>query len=599
MKTNNFAKHCLENNGQIFSLNVPVNLLSGTGLMNPSVFVDNDEIYVNLRHIDYTLYHSECRIFPHRFGVLQYVRPEDGAQLTSVNYICKLNSNFEISNVYKLDTTKLDTPPLWDFTGLEDVRLVKWNNKLYGAGCRRDTTQHGEGRIELSEISINTAANEISRFRIPVPDNKESYCEKNWMPVISQPYTFIKWTNPTHVVQVDPINKTSRTLVLDENKKIPNLNDFKGGSQVLTWGDYYVAVVHEALHYTNEINQHDTRYYHRFILWDKNFNIVKISDNFSLMDGNIEFCCGIAAYKDDFLLSFGFQDNAAYLLKFPQSLLGEFLELQPASPLIKDTRDPIPVFGVPIVNGFRWLNKLVDSIDYPITNFIVINNGNFEMTSQLDNLRNSNKHITNFHIINLPNNIGCSSAWNLIIKLYPMAPYWVISNHDVSYPAGFLQKMMELGYDSSVGIVHGDNEHPPGLKLGGWEIFLIRDFVIQEYGLFDENLYPAYGEDIDYYMRIFANGNILKRITTVGIPFFHGDSTDYADGGCQTINEDAVLKSKVAIAHKLNERVYLTQKWGNTWNMCTPYSHPFNNEQFPISYNIYDLEFIRQKYVGH
>lgn len=606
MKIENFTKHCVNNGGEVFPLNINAELLSGTGLMNPSIFVDNNELYVNIRHIDYTLYHSELRKFPHRFGPLQYVRPEDGAKLSSVNYICKLNSNFEIESFYKLDTTELDTPPLWDFTGLEDVRLVKWNDKLYCCGVRRDTTAHGEGRIELSEVLLNNTAKEVARFRAPVPDNRETYCEKNWMPVLDKPYTFIKWTNPTHVVEVNIQDKITTTLVLDESKVIPNLNDFKGGSQVITWNGYYLAVVHEAIHYTNELNQFHTKYYHRFILWNKDFTLAKISDNFNLMDGSIEFCCGLALYNDDFLLSFGFQDNAAYLLKFPQQLLSEFLGIGPAIKdfkeikEIKEIKEPIPVFGVPIVNGIKWLKKLVNSIDYPITNFVIINNGNFEITNELIELtQTKHMYVSKFHLINFPNNIGCSSAWNLIIKLYPMAPFWIISNHDVSYPAGFLQRMVELSKDKEAGIVHGDNEHPPGLKLGGWEIFLIKDFVIQEYGLFDENCYPAYGEDIDYYMKIYAKGNVLKRITTVGIPFFHGDSLDYGEGGCQTINEDDELKQKVVAAHKLNEQVYLTEKWGDKWRYCQPYSHPFNNEQLPISYNTYDLSFIRQKYVGH
>lgn len=33
------------------------------------------------------------------------------------------------------------------------------------------------------------------------------------------------------------------------------------------------------------------------------------------MDGRIEFCCGMAADGDDLLITFGYQDNAAYLVR--------------------------------------------------------------------------------------------------------------------------------------------------------------------------------------------------------------------------------------------------------------------------------------------
>jgi len=41
------------------------------------------------------------------------------------------------------------------------------------------------------------------------------------------------------------------------------------------------------------------------------------------MDGQIEFCCGLAEQGDNLLLSFGFVDNAAYILKMPKSVLDD------------------------------------------------------------------------------------------------------------------------------------------------------------------------------------------------------------------------------------------------------------------------------------
>jgi predicted GH43/DUF377 family glycosyl hydrolase len=35
------------------------------------------------------------------------------------------------------------------------------------------------------------------------------------------------------------------------------------------------------------------------------------------MTGYIEFCCGLAVKDDNVLVSFGYEDNAAYLLKVP------------------------------------------------------------------------------------------------------------------------------------------------------------------------------------------------------------------------------------------------------------------------------------------
>jgi predicted GH43/DUF377 family glycosyl hydrolase len=43
------------------------------------------------------------------------------------------------------------------------------------------------------------------------------------------------------------------------------------------------------------------------------------------MDAKIEFSCGMSQYGDDYLITFGFQDNAAYVLKVPGNVLEDFI----------------------------------------------------------------------------------------------------------------------------------------------------------------------------------------------------------------------------------------------------------------------------------
>ena len=43
------------------------------------------------------------------------------------------------------------------------------------------------------------------------------------------------------------------------------------------------------------------------------------------MDADVEFSIGMAEYKDDYLITFGFQDNAAYLLRAPKTTIEEFI----------------------------------------------------------------------------------------------------------------------------------------------------------------------------------------------------------------------------------------------------------------------------------
>ena len=321
----NLAKFALDRGGSIHPLIIPAELTKGTGLMNPSILIDGGKILVNIRHVNYTFFHSEKKLFQHPWGPLTYLHPENDIHLRTDNYYCELNDEFEITRFNKINTSKFDTyEPMWDFVGLEDARLIRWNGKLYITGVRRDTTTNGQGRMELSEIVVsNNDVTEVSRFRIPPPKDIDSYCEKNWMPVLDMPYHYIKWTNPTELVSVDPTSKTSKTEYLSSSIQLPR--DIRGGSQILKFNDCYIALTHEVDLFNSEVGRKDAVYRHRFIIWDKNWNIIRHTNDFSIMDAHVEFSIGMCQYNNNMLITFGFQDNAAYLLKISINELENFI----------------------------------------------------------------------------------------------------------------------------------------------------------------------------------------------------------------------------------------------------------------------------------
>ena len=326
---NNLCQLALQKGGSVNYLTLPANMTEGLGLTNPSILIHDGYYLLNLRHVQYALYHSEGeQKFQTPWGPLAYLNPEDDVTLRTTNYLCQLDPNtLAIDKFQKVDTTKLDVKPIWEFIGLEDCRVVYWDDTLYLTGVRRDTTTNGEGRMELS--TIEDKGKETKRVRIE-PPTKGSYCEKNWMPVLDLPYHYVKWSSPTEVVKVDPIKGTSKTVALVEQKvKLPR--DIRGGSQVITYGDYYVALTHEVNLWFNEQGKKDAHYYHRFIVWDKEWNIVHYSPEFKFMTGNIEFSCGLAFDGDNFIIPFGFQDSTAFILKLPVTLFNQICDIPQTS----------------------------------------------------------------------------------------------------------------------------------------------------------------------------------------------------------------------------------------------------------------------------
>lgn len=152
----------------------------------------------------------------------------------------------------------------------------------------------------------------------------------------------------------------------------------------------------------------------------------------------------------------------------------------------------IPVLIVPVLARPELLERMLDSLDHPIDTLIVIDNGHtwpgpFDPRPGIDNA----------YLLRMPSNLGVASSWNLGIKATPFAPWWLIANFDITWPPGALARMC----------ASADREQ---LVLSGgqpaWCAFAIGDRVVEQVGLFDEAIHPAYGEDLDYERRCRAAG---------------------------------------------------------------------------------------------
>jgi hypothetical protein len=332
----NLAKEIINEGGEIVPLMIDASGCEGWSQTNPTILIHNNEILVNLRCVEYSLIHSDKKQkYWSRWGPLTYSHTENELALKTINYLCKLNPNtLEIEKHARIDTSELDIPPVWEFHGLEDIRLAFWNNKLYGIGVRRDVKPNGEGRMEYQEIeySFNDEpyATEVKRNRIQPPIDLNSYCEKNWMPILDMPNHFVKWSNPAEIVEANLKDNSSIRKVLSE-KNIAIGRDLRGGSQVIKWNDGWLAVTHELLDMRSDktLQNKDAYYFSRFVYWNSEWEIEWTSEDFSILDGRIEFVTGIADLNEDFvLITFGFCDSSAYICKMPKTLINKMLNIQ-------------------------------------------------------------------------------------------------------------------------------------------------------------------------------------------------------------------------------------------------------------------------------
>jgi predicted GH43/DUF377 family glycosyl hydrolase len=324
------ASWAVKRGGSLHPVFLPPEETAETGQMNPSILIHKGKIIFNIRQVNYALYHSEGKRFPHVYGPLQYIHPENDVTLKTDNYVCELDESLDVKSFSKVNMAFDTGKPTWNFIGLEDGRLVEWEDRLFLCGVRRDCyDDKGTGRMEMAEIEyINNEWREVSRNPIKAPNDSDTYCEKNWMPVLDMPWHFVKWTNPTEVVKYDIETQQSYTVMCQDNRKYPFPRDIRGGTQVIRIdANHRMAITHEVELRKDAHVRKDGLYLHRVVIWDNDWNIVKASEQFNFMglttfadNGHqygIEFATGVALHNGSILISYGLADAATFLLKMP------------------------------------------------------------------------------------------------------------------------------------------------------------------------------------------------------------------------------------------------------------------------------------------
>jgi GT2 family glycosyltransferase len=147
---------------------------------------------------------------------------------------------------------------------------------------------------------------------------------------------------------------------------------------------------------------------------------------------------------------------------------------------------------VPVLNRYDLLQRMLDSVDVSVKHLLVIDNG-------LGSNLTFNENFKKVTVLDMPANFGVSGSWNLGIKSFPYAQRWFIVSNDVVFEPGALEQLSQARRDEIT--LTGDAPH--------WQAFALGDEAVNDIGLFDESLFPAYFEDNDYTRRAeFVGVNI-------------------------------------------------------------------------------------------
>jgi tetratricopeptide (TPR) repeat protein len=267
----------------------------GWSRFNPSVAAGPDGLGLIVRSSNYTMTKQ-----------LQYTIEDESNVIRTTNYLASLTPDLEIGRVVAIDDRAFrEEPPPFPVAGFEDCRLFAHCGSWWVSATVRDRDARGICQMTALRLREDGVAQELH-----VLSDGSGRHEKNWMPVQAgdgEPLRFVYSCYPTVVLTFDDASGTVAPEIIQPGPLVAR--HFSGGSQAIPIDGGHLALVHEAVNFEDW-----TRVYtHRWVWFDEQWRLARLSPPFILDDRQIEFAAGLARHGDDLLLSYGIWDREAWL----------------------------------------------------------------------------------------------------------------------------------------------------------------------------------------------------------------------------------------------------------------------------------------------
>lgn len=193
---------------------------------------------------------------------------------------------------WRFEHARLAQGQIATLLGLEDVRLFVMGGKLMGTA----TTSHNQ----LSVVEFSSSG-DVETVR-PQPPG----AHKNWAPVLDGSGRIL-FSPHGAVMTLKPGSRFVTPLPTGMR-----FSDWlRGGSQLVPYGDGFIAVVHESV----DVGGRQRRIYlHRFIRYDASLKVEHVSPPFTFERQGIEFACGLAQWHGRWVISYGVEDRECRLV---------------------------------------------------------------------------------------------------------------------------------------------------------------------------------------------------------------------------------------------------------------------------------------------
>jgi tetratricopeptide (TPR) repeat protein len=225
------------------------------------------------------------------------------------NKSIELDKNFTIINETLLKFNNVEKTHI---VGLEDVRIFKTDdeNILFLA------TSYNREKDKI--MIVNGIYNKLENASFSVPTFEDNKCEKNWVYYKNsnnENNIIYKW----HPLTICKLNNNELNVV--EKKKTPlYFSRFRGSTNGFHYNNEIWFITHIVSYETPR------HYYHVFIIFDNDMNILRYSAPFSFENEPIEYCLSIIVEEERILVNYSTWDRTTRIAIYDKNYINSIIK---------------------------------------------------------------------------------------------------------------------------------------------------------------------------------------------------------------------------------------------------------------------------------
>jgi hypothetical protein len=276
------------------------------------VFHDGKHL-LNTRYVSYWLLDNGVYLFHNS----EYI-------IDNKNLISELDDNMQPITYYEMvENIGIPSADKSFSRGLEDIRLYSINGLVKFIATTVNYSLNGRNMMMNGTYDADVC--EYRDCRILKPPGGDSWCEKNWIPVVlkgaDEEYFIYKWSP----LEIGKVNTNTNTLEIVYSYPIlsPLFDKVRGSAPFVETDTGLLGIVHFSEEYGPR------HYYHVMVLLDKEtFRPIKYSRTFCFRKLGVEFCIGMRILGEKYVFWISRHDRDPMLVRVDMSeipLLFDFI----------------------------------------------------------------------------------------------------------------------------------------------------------------------------------------------------------------------------------------------------------------------------------